>query len=100
MRPIHVVNLDKSRPAVLLTRPEVLGFREWVSVAPITSTVRGLSVEVPVGQANGIDHPSVVNCDNIATVHRSDIGRRLGYLLDTQELALAAAVIAAFDLDV
>ncbi|GAB2580791.1 type II toxin-antitoxin system PemK/MazF family toxin [Microlunatus antarcticus] len=99
MRPIHVVTLDKPRPAVLLTRPEVLDCRAWVSIAPITSTVRGLSVEVPVGPANGIDHPSVVNCDDINTVHRDDVGRLLGYLRDDQEPQLAEAIVAAFALD-
>ncbi|WP_344740774.1 type II toxin-antitoxin system PemK/MazF family toxin [Microlunatus spumicola] len=91
--------MDEPRPAVLLTRPEVLDLRPWVTVAPITSTVRGLSVEVSVGRANGIDHASVVSCDDIDTVHRDDVGRLLGYLLDDQEPALAEAIVAAFALD-
>lgn len=99
MRPIHVVTVDEPRPAVLLTRPEVLDHRSWISIAPITTTTRGLSVEVPVGPVNGIDHPSVVSCDDISTVHRDDVGRLLGYLLDDQEPALAEAIVAAFALD-
>lgn len=98
MRAIHVVDLDKARPAVLLTREAVLPFRTRVTVAPITSTVRGLSVEVPVGDGNGIDHPSVINCDDLTTVPASAIGRLVGYLHDSQEHALAEAIAAAFDL--
>ena len=100
MRPIHVVNLDKPRPAVVLTREAVVDFRQYVTVAAITSSARGLSVEVPVGPANGLDHDSVVNCDDITTVPRATVGRLVGYLLDEQEAALADAVVAAFDLDV
>lgn len=99
MRPIHIVHLDKPRPAVLLTREAVLAFREHVTVAPITSTVRGLTVEVPVGPDNGVDHDSVVNCDDITTVPGRGVGLLVGYLRDDQETALAEAIVAAFDLD-
>lgn len=44
------------------------------SSAPVTSTIRGLSTEVPVGRINGLDHDSVISCDNITTVPWSTIG--------------------------
>ena len=100
MRAIHLVNLDKARPAVLLTREVVLPFRSRLTVAPITSTVRGLTVEVPVGPSNGIDHNNVVNCDDVTTVSASAVGTLLGYLRDDQEEALAEAIATAFDLDI
>jgi mRNA interferase MazF len=99
MRPIHVVKLDKARPALVLTRDQVRPRRNLVTVAPITSTVRGLSVEVPVGAANGLDQASVVNLDNIMTIAVADLGRQIGRLLPEQEAALSAAIQAAFDLD-
>jgi mRNA interferase MazF len=49
-----------------------------VTVAPITSSIRGLSTEVPVGSANGLDHESVVSCDNIVTVPTSALDPHLG----------------------
>ena len=67
---------------------------------PITSTVRGGSTEVEVGLANGIDAGSVISCDNIVTIPAEPLIKHVGYLLPTQESSLAAAVIAAFDLDV
>jgi mRNA interferase MazF len=70
-----------------------------VTVAPITSTIRGLSTEVPVGPANGLDKPCVISCDNIVTVPASALGAQIGFLLPAQESALAAATHAAFDLD-
>lgn len=69
-----------------------------MSVAPITTTVRGLSTEAPVEQAYGLDHDAVVSCDNIVTVPTSTLGRRVGHLLPAQEPGLAEAIRAAFDL--
>ena len=99
MRPIHLATLDKTRPVLILTRAQVLPFLNSVTVAPITTTIRGLSTELPVGGANGLDHESVVSCDNITTIPRTAIGRLLGYLQPSQEHALGQAIVAAFDLD-
>jgi mRNA interferase MazF len=99
MRPIHLAQLDKTRPVLVLTRAQVRPYVTGITVAPITSRVRGLSTEVPVGQPNGLDHDSVVSCDNITTIPHTAIGRHLGYLLPTQEPSLAQAIAAAYDLD-
>src|SRR3954464_2673838 len=99
MRPIHIATLDKPRPVLILTRELVRPHLTRVTIAPITSTVRGLSTEVPVGPDNGLDHPSVVSCDNIVTVPKSALGRQIGRLWPEQEVALTAAVHAAFDLE-
>ena len=99
MRPIHVAHLDKARPVLVLTLELVLLERTQIIVAPVISTARGLSVEIPVGQANGLGHDSVVNCDNIITIPKNALGERIGYLLPAQEEALTAAIHAAFDLE-
>lgn len=99
MRPIHSARLDKTRPVLILTRELVRPHLTRVSVAPITSTIRGLSTEVPVGSANGLDHDSVISCDNIVTVPTSALSRHLGYLLPDQEIALSVAIRSAFDLE-
>lgn len=99
MRPIHVARLDKARPVLILTRELVRPYLARVTVAPITSTVRGLSTEVPLGPANGLDYECAVSCDNIVTIPKTALGRPIGYLLPEQEAALTAAIQAAFDLD-
>ena len=98
MRAIHWVELDTSRPALVLTRPEAGRFLHRVTVAPITSTVRGLAIEVPVGQAHGLPHESVVNCDSITTVHRDRLGARIGFLSDEEDAAVLRAIQSAFAL--
>ncbi len=99
MRPIHVARLDKTRPVVVLTRELVRPLLRTVTVAPITTTVRGLSTEVAVGPANGLDHRAVVSCDNVQTILADDLGEQVGVLFGAQEAALGEAIRAAFDLD-
>jgi mRNA interferase MazF len=99
MRPIHVAQLDKARPVLILTRELVRPHLTTVTVAPITGTIRGLSTEVPVNAANGLAGPSVVSCDNITTIPVDALGAQIGVLLDPQERALSEAIQAAFDLD-
>jgi len=99
MRPIHVAALDKARPVLVLTREIVRPHMNTVTVAPLTSTIRGLSTEVPVGPANGLDAPSVVACDHVTTIPTEALGSRIGLLLDDQEQDLSDAIHAAFDLD-
>jgi mRNA interferase MazF len=99
MRPIHLAQLDKTRPVLVLTRETVRPHLTNVTVAPITSTIRGLSTEVPVGTANGLDHDSVVSLDNVQTIPARQLGRQVGLLLIAQEEQLSRAIHAAFDLE-
>jgi mRNA interferase MazF len=99
VRPIHTARLDKTRPVVVLTRELVRPYLTRVTVAPITTTARGLSTEIPVGPANGLDHACVVSCDNIVTIPQRTLGPQIGYLLPAQEAILTKALHAAFDLD-
>lgn len=99
MRPIHLAELDRTRPVLILTRELVRPHLRRVTIAPITTTVRGLSTEVAVGPANGLDARGVVSCDNVVTVPTSVLGSRIGQLLPAQEPALTAAIRAAYDLE-
>jgi mRNA interferase MazF len=98
VRPIHLVRLDKTRAALILTREIVRPHLSRVTIAPITSRARGLTVEVPVGKLNGLDQDSVINCDNIVTIPTSAVGRQIGFLWSEQEPRLSEAIRAAFDL--
>ncbi len=98
MRPIHLARLDKMRPVLVLTREIVRPHLNTVTVAPITTTIRGLSTEVPVGIANGLNERAVVACDHITTVLAAALGLQIGHLFDEQETTLTDAIQAAFDL--
>ena len=59
----------KKRPVLLLTRSEVLDVRDLVTVAEITSSIRGLAAKVEVDHVEvGLGRPSVINCDGLHTV--------------------------------
>ncbi len=69
----------KKRPVVVLTRSEVLDVRDLVTVAEVTTQVRGLAVEVSVDHDDVVlDQPSVINCDGLHTVAQSSLTTRLG----------------------
>ena len=99
MRPIHIAHLDKARPALVLTRELVRPHLRTVTVAPITTRIRGLSTEVQVDASNGLSEACVVSCDNITTIPSDALGAQIGVLMDRQEDDLSRAIQAAFDLD-
>jgi mRNA interferase MazF len=87
------------RPVVLVTRDWAIPLLSNVTVAMITSNIRGLPTEVPVGRVHGLEHESAVNCDNLVTVHKSRLRRRRG-VLDPESLArLRSALLLALNLD-
>ena len=53
------------RPVLLLTRTPAYEYLVKVIVAEITTTVRGIPQEVPLGQHEGLGRPAVANLDNI-----------------------------------
>ncbi len=100
MRPIHIAHLDKPRPVVVLTRELVRSSMTIVTVAPITSTIRGLYSEVRVGKENNLEGPGVISCDNIQTIPRAALGQQIGWLLPKQETELGVAINHTFDLEI
>ena len=75
---IWLAELDKRRPVVVLTRDPLGRVLHSVIVAPITSTVRGLSTEVELSAPEGVRTPCVVNLDNLQLVPRAKLVRRAG----------------------
>ncbi|MDP9116565.1 MAG: type II toxin-antitoxin system PemK/MazF family toxin, partial [Actinomycetota bacterium] len=80
MRSIVTVRLDNRRLALVLTRQSALHLLTWVTVPPITSTIREITSEVRVGPRNGLDHDCVISCDNITTVRADALGDTIGLL--------------------
>lgn len=73
----------KTRPILVLTRPEVIDVRDLVTVAEITTSIRGLAAEVHLDQDGaGLDQRSVVNCDGLHTVARSSLTTFVGTVDD------------------
>ncbi len=86
----------KRRPVLVLTRPEVIDVRELITVAEITTTIRGIAVEVPLPESvSGIISGSVVNCDGLHTVRRVSLSDRIAELDNSTMRAVGQAVTYA-----
>ncbi len=86
----------KSRPVLILTRPEVIAVRQLVTVAEITTRIRGLAAEVEIDHDGaGLDQLSVVNCDGLHTLRRSSLTRRVGAVEDDTMDKVCSAVAYA-----
>lgn len=68
------------RPVLLLSRDSAYALRTAVTVAPLTRTIRGIPVEVPVGPEEGLPRSCVVNLDDIATVSKGLLENRVATL--------------------
>jgi mRNA interferase MazF len=78
---------------LVLTRNEVLEVRSLVTVAEITSTMRGLAAEVPIdNELTGLDQESAINCDGLHTVPQSLLTKHVG-AIDKKHLQRVCAAI-------
>lgn len=82
-------------PVVILTRDSALEFLGEVTVAPITTTIRGIPTEVPLTKADGMPQDCVVNLDHAQTVSRGRIGPLLTKLNAEKMFLLRAALLFA-----
>lgn len=80
------------RPVVLLTRDEAYAVRRLVTVAPVTTRIRGIAAEVPLGPEDGLPRASVVNLDTIETISRSRLQRQITALSAERVRAVDAAI--------
>ena len=86
----------KARPVVVLTRPEVIDVRRLVTVAEITTSIRGIAAEVDIDHVeSGLDRPSVINCDGLHTVAQTTLTSRVGSVNDATMRRVCAAVTYA-----
>jgi mRNA interferase MazF len=65
------------RPVLLLTRNAAYAFRTSVTVAPLTTTIRDIPVEVRLGKREGLPRECAVNLDEIQTIRKERLIREL-----------------------
>ena len=87
------------RPVLLLSRNGAYDYLNKLLAVEITSTIRGIAVEVAMGRPEGLGRRSVANCDNIRTVSRSALVKRIGQLASRRvpELKRALGHALAWD---
>lgn len=77
---IATVPGDKRRPVVVLTRNSVLPRLTTILVAPVTTRIRQIPTELPLGPAHGLSRPCVANFDNILPLPKRQLVERVGRL--------------------
>jgi len=70
-----------------------------VICAPVFSRGQGLSTQVPVGQEEGLKHPSWIMCDNLVSLRKTDLTHFLGSLSSSKIAELGRALKMALELD-
>jgi mRNA interferase MazF len=90
---------DKERPVLVLTRGSAIAYLSRVTVAPITSTIRGVPSEVALGTEDGLRQPCAANLHNIMTVSQKGLGRRLAQLSPRRMREVCAALAFALGCD-
>lgn len=87
------------RPVVVLTRDAAIPHLTNVTIAVVTTTARGIETEVALKRGSGgLAEDSVVSCDNIVTLPKEYLIRRLGSLELDDINAVSEAVKVALDL--
>jgi mRNA interferase MazF len=90
---------DKERPVLVLTRSSAISYLSRVTVAPITSTVRGVPSEVALGPEDGMKQACAANLHNVVTVNQENLGRRLTQLSPRRLREVCAALAFALGCD-
>ena len=87
------------RPVVLLSRDEAYTVRELVTSAPVTTRVRGLAVEVPLGPKEGLPKACAANLDTITTIPMAALKEFVALLSTAKRKALDSAIQFALGID-
>jgi mRNA interferase MazF len=61
---------DKRRPVLVVTRTEVIPVLDWIVVAPVTRTIRGIPTEVSLDAGEGLEIPCVASFDNLQPIRK------------------------------
>ena len=88
-----------SRPVLLLSRDEAYAVRRLVTVAPLSTRIRGIPVEVPLGPDDGLPKASVANLDSLVTIPKARLTNRLASLGPSKLSAVEKALRFALGLD-
>ena len=83
---------DKQRPVVVLTRDGAIGYLSTLTIAPITSAIRGVPSEVVLHEEDGMKTTCAVNLHNVATISQDRLGRRVAQLSSSRMNEICAAL--------
>jgi len=71
---------DRGRPVLVISRNEANLVMRRVTVAPVTRTIRSAPSQLPLGRDEGLPAESVANFDDLSSIPKAMLVRRLGHL--------------------
>ena len=71
---------DKRRPVLVVTRSEAIPVLNWIVVAPLTRTIRGIPTEIHLDLDQGVDAPCAASFDNLQPIRKTFLTSRIGSL--------------------
>jgi mRNA interferase MazF len=90
----------KSRCFVIVSRQELVDSKaNRILCAPVNPQGFGLATEVPVGEAEGLKHPSVVNCDQLTRLEKDLLTDYIGKLSAAKLLLVRTALRIALGVE-
>lgn len=91
---------DKRRPVLILTSNSAIPYLSAITIAPVTSTVRGVPSEVVLTpEEDGMLVECVVNLYNIQTIPKSSLGPYLTHLSRNRMREVRKAIEFALGFD-
>jgi len=89
---------DKKRPVLVLTRQSAIEYLGELTVAPVTTTIRGIASEVLLSPEDGMPRECAVNLDHLQTVSKAKVGARIAVLSSQRMNAVREALLFALGL--
>ena len=77
---------------VLLSRHEAYAVRELVTLAPVTTRIRQIPTEAPLGAENGLPKSCVAYLDTITTIPKQTLKERVASLSPGKKAAVEQAL--------
>ena len=90
---------DKRRPVLILTRNASIPYLTSLTVATITTAIRGIPTEVLLSPADGLYADCAVNLDNLQTIPKAGLDEYIASLSPELLREVRAAIEFALALD-
>jgi mRNA interferase MazF len=88
---------DKRRPVLVVTRSEAVPVLTWITVAPVTRSVRPIPTHLHLGRDEGLAVPCAAAFDKLQVIRRSLLTERTGSLDPARRLEFCSALRSLAD---
>ena len=85
---------DKRRPVLVVTRSEAIPVLDWIVIAPITRTIRGIPTEIRLDTEDGLFTPCVAALHNVQPIRKTFLTEFVGSISQRRtEICRAVAAL-------